>query len=188
MKYDKDFANTLTDSVIEITKHGEGTLFANEDKEIDIQTKFIYDIVSEIKPKKVLEIGTCFAHFDYFLLENFDCIKKILTIDYYKESYEAVKLLNEKYGNKVVFIPGRSENILPRINGRFDLAWIDGGHYYNTVYMDLDNCKRMNIKNILVDDSQKEVLAAINDFLRVNKNYKLIKTSNDARIISYLRK
>ena len=90
-------------------------------------------------------------------------------------SLEAVKDLLKKFENNVHLIQGNSNNVLKKIDmGKIDYVFLDGGHEYNTVKNDLDNCIEVIKKGgtVLCDDynlgSAPGVKEAIDEF--VNKN------------------
>ncbi len=90
-------------------------------------------------------------------------------------SLEAVKDLLKKFENNVHLIQGNSNKVLKKIDmGKIDYVFLDGGHEYNTVKNDLDNCIEVIKKGgtVLCDDynlgSAPGVKEAIDEF--VNKN------------------
>ena len=90
-------------------------------------------------------------------------------------SLEAVKDLLKKFENNVHLIQGNSNKVLKKIDmGKIDYVFLDGGHEYNTVKNDLDNCIEVIKKGgtVLCDDynlgSAPGVKRAIDEF--VNKN------------------
>ena len=90
-------------------------------------------------------------------------------------SFEAVKDLLKKFEKNVHLIQGNSNKVLKKIDmGKIDYVFLDGGHEYNTVKNDLDNCIEVIKKGgtVLCDDynlgSAPGVKEAIDEF--VNKN------------------
>ena len=90
-------------------------------------------------------------------------------------SLEAVRDLLKKFEKNVHLIQGNSNKVLKKIDmGKIDYVFLDGGHEYNTVKNDLDNCIEVIKKGgtVLCDDynlgSAPGVKEAIDKF--VNKN------------------
>ena len=90
-------------------------------------------------------------------------------------SLEAVRDLLKKFEKNVHLIQGNSIKVLKKIDmGKIDYVFLDGGHEYNTVKNDLDNCIEVIKKGgtVLCDDynlgSAPGVKEAIDEF--VNKN------------------
>ena len=91
-------------------------------------------------------------------------------------SKEAVQDLLSKFQNNVYLIKGNSNKVLKEIDmSKIEYVFLDGGHDYNTVMNDLNNCKEV-IKNngtILCDDYDlgyaPGVKKAIDEFIEQNK-------------------
>ena len=90
-------------------------------------------------------------------------------------SLEAVKDLLKKFSNNVHLIKGNSNHILKKIEmSKIEYVFLDGGHEYETVKNDLNNCLEV-IKNsgtILCDDNNLSyapgVKKAIDEFVNNN--------------------
>ena len=93
-------------------------------------------------------------------------------------SLEAVKDLLKKFKNNVDLVKGNSNNVLKKIDmSKIDYVFLDGGHDYETVKNDLENCMLV-VKNngtILCDDYNLSyapgVKKAIDEFVKKN-NFK----------------
>ena len=90
-------------------------------------------------------------------------------------SLEAVNELLKKFEKNVHLIQGNSNKVLNKMDmSKIDYVFLDGGHEYNTVKNDLDNCIEVIKKGgtVLCDDynlgSAPGVKEAIDEF--VNKN------------------
>ena len=175
----------------------EGGLFVGEKRMMDAragQTKFLRSIISEVKPERVIEIGTHRAYFGAFLLNEFD-IKEFVTFGLDAKSEGNIQILREEFSKtKIRFIFGDSKTTFTSFmpEHRFQLAWIDGGHTPDIIASDLRNCARLGIKHILVDDVRSgfpEIPFAIKDF-NEQYGYKVRSYSdykNDWKGIAYLR-
>ena len=93
-------------------------------------------------------------------------------------SMESVNDLLKKFKKNIHLIKGNSNKVLKKINmKKIDFVFIDGGHEYNTVSNDLNNCKEVIDLNgtVLCDDynlgSAPGVKKAIDEFVYKN-NYK----------------
>ena len=65
-------------------------------------------------------------------------------------SLNSVKNLLKKFEKNVEIIKGDSKEILPKIDlTKIDYVFIDGGHSYETVKSDLNNCKIVIENNII---------------------------------------
>ena len=104
--------------------------------------------------KNILEIGFNAGHSASTFLEARDDI--ILdTVDLCSNPYvnECYELIKKKF-NRITLYKGSSIDILPKLNKKYDLIFIDGGHLYNIVNNDLKNSLKLSHKNtiIILDD------------------------------------
>tara|TARA_Y100000816_G_scaffold141706_1_gene100418 strand:+ start:83 stop:709 length:627 start_codon:yes stop_codon:yes gene_type:complete len=91
-------------------------------------------------------------------------------------SKEAVLDLLSKFKNNVYLIKGNSNKVLKEIDmSKIEYVFLDGGHEYNTVMNDLNNCKEVvrNNGTLLCDDYDlgyaPGVKKAIDEFIEQNK-------------------
>ena len=105
-------------------------------------------------------------------------------------SLESVKDLLKKFEKNVHLIKGNSNKVLKKIDmGKIDYVFLDGGHEYNTVKNDLDNCFEVIKKGgtVLCDDYNLTyapgVKKAIDEFVEVkNYNFEILHNSRFVRI------
>ena len=105
-------------------------------------------------------------------------------------SLEAVRDLLKKFEKNVHLIQGNSNKVLKKIDmGKIDYVFLDGGHEYNTVKNDLDNCIEVIKKGgtVLCDDynlgSAPGVKKAIDEFVLKNQlNIEILCENRFARI------
>ena len=105
-------------------------------------------------------------------------------------SLEAVRDLLKKFENNVHLIQGNSNKVLKKIEmSKIDYVFLDGGHEYNTVKNDLDNCIEVVKKGgtVLCDDynlgSAPGVKRAIDEFVEKNQlNIEILCENRFAKI------
>ena len=91
-------------------------------------------------------------------------------------SLEAVRDLLKKFEKNIHLIQGNSNKVLKKIDmSKIDYVFLDGGHEYNTIKNDLDNCIEVIKKGgtVLCDDynlgSAPGVKRAIDEFVQKNQ-------------------
>ena len=91
-------------------------------------------------------------------------------------SIEAVKDLLKKFKKNIYLIQGNSNKLLKKMDmSNIDYVFLDGGHHYETVKNDLENCILVveNNGTILCDDYDLSyapgVKKAIDEFVKKNK-------------------
>ena len=105
-------------------------------------------------------------------------------------SFEAVEELLKKFKKNVHLIKGNSNQILKKIEmSKIDYVFLDGGHDYETVKNDLNNCVQVlnNSGTILCDDYNLSyapgVKKAIDEFVEVkNYSFEILHNSRFVRI------
>ena len=105
-------------------------------------------------------------------------------------SLEAVEDLLKKFKENVYLIKGNSNKVLKKIDmTKIDYVFLDGGHDYETVKNDINNCSEVidNNGTVLCDDYNLSyapgVKKAIDEFIK-NKDYKceILHNSRFAKI------
>ncbi len=105
-------------------------------------------------------------------------------------SLEAVRDLLKKFEKNVHLIQGNSNKVLKKIDmSKIDYVFLDGGHEYNTVMNDLDNCIEVIKKGgtVLCDDcnlgSAPGVKKAVDEFVKKNQlNVEILCENRFAKI------
>ena len=105
-------------------------------------------------------------------------------------SLEAVRDLLKKFEKNIHLIQGNSNKVLKKIDmSKIDYVFLDGGHEYNTVKNDLDNCIEVVKKGgtVLCDDynlgSAPGVKRAIDEFVKKNQlNIEILCENRFAKI------
>ena len=156
-----------------------------------LQVRFHEECLQIVKPKYVLETGTHKALYSYLLKINLPNVR-VHTFGIDEESQKCVDFLNNHFKeNFITFHLGDSKETLSGFmtNIPFDLAWVDGDHFYEGAYLDLVNCARLNIGHILIDDvNSPSVEHALAKFLEEHSQYQLKKQSPFERKITWLEK
>ena len=162
------------------------------------QVRFLTEVLQKIVPKTILETGTESGLFCYFI----KCVlpdAKIITFGLNgtddNRGSNCTNFLNEEFGNYITYIEGDSKETLTNfnINQAIEFAWIDGGHDIPTLMSDLENCSRLKIPNICVDDYymiHDIIQPCVKEFLVKYSQYQLVNVSSadlDDRGIVYLK-
>ena len=115
----------------------------------------LLSLISKIKqPKKILEIGTFTGYATLCLAEGLETSGKIYTID---KNEELVKIQNKyfsksKYHKNIIQYTGDALEIIPKINSKFDLIFLDADKMNYNKYLEII-IPKLNKKGILVSDN-----------------------------------
>tara|TARA_B100000131_G_scaffold230961_1_gene222720 strand:- start:468 stop:1055 length:588 start_codon:yes stop_codon:yes gene_type:complete len=127
--------------------------------EISDNTNFLQNIVNDENIKSVLEIGFHWGHSsDTFLRSNKEAMVTSFDIGHPNISLGR-EYLSKKYGERHTLIIGNSKESIPQFissnpDVKFDLIFIDGGHLYDVVKSDMENCMKLAHENsiLILDD------------------------------------
>ena len=191
MKYKKYFRKTS------LKQKGDGDFFLNEIKKKKpkyflevgvfhgVTARNVCELLEEINNGEFKYIGLdLFEKSEQNKSEiipnvNFSNPFKKIYFQYIKRqdpySIEAVEELLKKFKDKIYLIKGNSNKILKKIDmSKIDYVFLDGGHDYETVKNDLNNCIEVvkNSGTILCDDYDLSyapgVRKAIDEFVKNN--------------------
>jgi len=165
--------NEILNKLNSVAPIGEGSTYSWSPHEEDDKQKtlgFLRQYLTDGKFNTILETGTHKGHFCFFCKQVLPNVK-IFTFGIDNFSINATEILNTEFGKYIWFTLGDSKHTLTTFqpDEKIDLAWIDGGHDYNTAYHDLLNCHRLRIPAILIDDCSliRDVNSAVSDFLKL---------------------
>ncbi|MCH1485175.1 MAG: O-methyltransferase [Flavobacteriaceae bacterium] len=115
----------------------------------------LLSLISKIKqPKKILEIGTFTGYSTLCLVEGLETSGKIYTID---KNEELIKIQNKyfsksKYHKNIKQYTGDALEIIPKINSKFDLVFLDADKENYNKYLEII-IPKLNKKGILISDN-----------------------------------
>jgi caffeoyl-CoA O-methyltransferase len=104
-----------------------------------LQGRFLSMISHMIRPKNILEIGTYTGYSAICFAEGLPADGRIDTIDINDELTPMVRefVKQSGYENKLTLHTGDARNIIPTLDGPFDLVFIDADKINYAVYYDL---------------------------------------------------
>jgi len=115
----------------------------------------LLSLISKIKqPKRILEIGTFTGYATLCLAEGLETSGKIYTID---KNEELIKIQNKyfsksKYHKNIIQYTGDALEIIPKINSKFDLIFLDADKENYNKYLEII-IPKLNKKGILISDN-----------------------------------
>ena len=140
----------------------------------------LLSLISKIKqPKKILEIGTFTGYATLCLAEGLETSGKIYTID---KNEELIKIQNKyfsksKYHKNIIQYTGDAVEIIPKINSKFDLIFLDADKENYNKYLEII-IPKLNKKGILISDNVLWHGKVLSDKKNQDKVTKTIDTFN----------
>jgi predicted O-methyltransferase YrrM len=140
----------------------EGHCFQNQKL-----TKRLVDLIREVNPMRVLEIGFNAGHSSTLFLMNSNA--KVVSFDLFWHEYVNVgkEYIDKHFPERHILIRGDSLNTLPeflKVNKeKYDLFYIDGGKHGDTIRSDLNACMKL---------SHEKSLIILNDTIMTKNEFK----------------
>lgn len=137
--------------------------------------QFIRVILNIKKPKNILEIGTAIGYSAIVMAETIDDVK-IITIERRDDMIDIAKKNIRKagYENRIEIMGGDAENVLPCIDGEFDMIFLDAakGQYMDFLNLCLD---KLNNDGVIISDNVLYKGMVANDDLVVRRKKTIVK-------------
>jgi predicted O-methyltransferase YrrM len=100
-----------------------------------LQGRFLSMISQMLRPERILEIGTYTGYSALCMAEGLAGNGQLITVDINEELEDMVRSYFQKsdFGNKIDYRIGNALDVVPQIEGPFDLVFIDADkiNYYN---------------------------------------------------------
>ncbi len=147
--------------------------------------RILVDILREVKPKRVLEIGALIGYSTILMGKELDNDAHLITIEKDEGKAKIAKnnIETARINPKIEVIIGDALKVLPKLEGEFDLIFIDAAKREYMKYFKLIEDKLHKGSVVVADnagrfaESMKEYL----DYVRSSKKYesKFVPVSND---------
>ncbi len=159
----KRFFDTVTHGLREVTGNdSEGNPIMCGTREHCVQS--FNDTITITGASSVFEIGLNLGYGSAVML-SLGMVVHSIDISRRIETSNAARFLSSRYHDSFSFECVSSGELLKRggYNREFDLAFIDGGHYFEDVMTDIELCWKMRIPNLLFDDWYPEYGPGVQD-------------------------
>lgn len=144
-RFEMSQSNILLSGIAPVNKYGidKITKFVPSDKRVvseivkaskkPIWCRLLYSITSELKPKSVLELGTCLGISTSYIAANLESASLFYSLEGADDFslFAESSMLDMGLAKRVKFIRGLFEEKLPELLGnniKFDLVFLDGHH------------------------------------------------------------
>jgi len=117
--------------------------------------KWLREVVSIVKPKRILEIGFNLGYSSALWLNIAKELEYIAAVDISdkRETLSSANFLKKSYPNKFDFHHFDSKRVFPILEGvSFDTIFIDGCHDLDYILNDIDLGLKLKIPNFIFDD------------------------------------
>lgn len=118
----------------------------------------IYALIKKFNISSILEIGTGRGYFTVCAAKAFydaGIQGTITSVDpaFSRDAYQQIMtIFPQPWTNSINFVAGKSQDIIPGMNEKFDLVYIDGDHSYEGTKLDWELVREKFTKFVLFDD------------------------------------
>lgn len=87
----------------------------------------LVDVIHEIRPKRILEVGTLIGHSAILMAKELDADATLITIEIHPDEAKVAEqnLRRARLRANVEVIVGNAIDVIPHLEGKFDLVFID---------------------------------------------------------------
>jgi precorrin-6B methylase 2 len=157
----------------------------------ELEIHICFDAVKTLEPFSILEIGSANGGTLAFWLRTGAAHVVSIDADHSRLEWSELNAAT-KPGQQLHLVTGRSEDpsTIERLDrvmnangiGRFDVAFIDGGHDYRSVKLDFMTCLARTAKVIILNDSTfAEVRMFLDELARVSSGWQMVSVVNPNR-------
>jgi len=137
--------------------------------------------------QSMMEIGFNAGHSSSIILSLFDDVRiDSYDIGQFDITHSNGKLVKEKFTDRFdLFIQDSMKISSSKLNGKYDLMFIDGSHDYNPVVSDINLFLNSDIQYVIMDDLQnKNVKRAYGELLN-NSSFEVLHETRYTAILPY---
>ncbi len=108
------------------------------------QAQALFKLTVDLQPKRILELGTSLGLTTLYLQAAAGRECEVVTIEGAPSIAEIARENFQNFGsNQIQLYVGRFDDELPKMNGEFDLIYIDGNHRYTPTMTYFESCKKL---------------------------------------------
>jgi len=144
------------------------------------QGRVLSMLMKMIRPTNILEIGTYTGYSALCMAEGLSDSGKLITIDINAELEDLVRnyFNQSEYSSKLNYIIGDAKNIIPTLNEKFDVVFIDADKENYALYYDLIFDK-LNIGGYMIADNVLWSGKVVAENIKIDKDTKALLDFND---------
>lgn len=133
--------------------------------------KILVDVIRKIKPKRILEIGTLIGYSTIVMAKELETDAEIITIEIDEDEAEQARenIRKAEVKPSIRVLVGDALDIIPKLNGTFDLVFIDAEKSEYLDYLRLLETKT-HIGSVIVADNTNISTSSMRKYLDYVRN------------------
>ena len=138
-----------------------------------IKGKIITGIIQKYKPRDILEVGTLYGYSAILMADTLNGANgKVITIEIDKPIADIARknIADAGLADKIDVIVGNALDVIPRLNSKFDLLFLDAAKNEYLKYLELAQKRNLKEGSIIVADNVEISKSEMQDYLEHVRN------------------
>ena len=138
-----------------------------------IKGKIITGIIQKYKPRDILEVGTLYGYSAILMADTLNGANgKVITIEIDKPFADISRknIADAGLADKIDVIVGNALDVIPRLNSKFDLLFLDAAKNEYLKYLELAQKRNLKEGSIIVADNVEISKSEMQDYLEHVRN------------------
>ena len=138
-----------------------------------IKGKIVTGIIQKYKPRNILEVGTLYGYSAILMADTLNGANgKVITIEIDKPIADIARKNISDAGltDKIDVIVGNALDVIPRLNSKFDLLFLDAAKNEYLKYLELAQKRNLKEGSIIVADNVEISKSEMQDYLEHVRN------------------
>jgi predicted O-methyltransferase YrrM len=138
-----------------------------------IKGKIITGIIQKYKPRDILEVGTLYGYSAILMADTLNGANgKVITIEIDKAIADIARknIADAGLTDKIDVIVGNALDVIPRLNSKFDLLFLDAAKNEYLKYLELAQKRNLKEGSIIVADNVEISKSEMQDYLEHVRN------------------
>ena len=138
-----------------------------------IKGKIISGIIQKYKPRNILEVGTLYGYSAILMADTLNGANgKVITIEIDKPIVDIARknIADAGLADKIDVIVGNALDVIPRLNSKFDLLFLDAAKNEYLKYLELAQKRNLKEGSIIVADNVEISKSEMQDYLEHVRN------------------
>ena len=138
-----------------------------------IKGKIITGIIQKYKPRNILEVGTLYGYSAILMADTLNSANgKVITIEIDKPIADIARknIADAGLADKIDVIVGNALDVIPRLNSKFDLLFLDAAKNEYLKYLELAQKRNLKEGSIIVADNVEISKSEMQDYLEHVRN------------------
>src|SRR5829696_4251185 len=138
-----------------------------------IKGKIITGIIQKYKPRNILEVGTLYGYSAILMADTLNGANgKVITIEIDKPIADIARknIADAGLADKIDVIVGNALDVIPRLNSKFDLLFLDAAKNEYLKYLELAQKRNLKEGSIIVADNVEISKSEMQNYLEHVRN------------------